>query len=193
MRRRRLVVAAFLVLAAAGGTAFTLRPTGSPGAGAPDQRALPSQHGTGIPSPTPANQPALDAAANQAKRIGGGYYSGAVVNDASGTVTLYLASAPDSVIKRLHALHPGVYVIQDAPRSRSAVTKLANELDVAALKAMGIDVTVWGPTEDGHLRVGVNSDVATAQAKLDALYGKGVIRVVHAEPIRLSPVRQEVG
>lgn len=185
MRRRRLAVAGLLLVAAAGGTALALRPAGSPGAGAHSLTSVASQRGPGSPGSTPANQPALDAAANQARKIGGTYYSGAVVNDASGTVTVYLARAPDSVVERLRALHPGVYVIRDAPRSRNAVTKLANGLDLAALEAMGIDVTVWGPTEDGHLRVGVAGHVATAQAKLDALYGKGVVRVVHAEPVRL--------
>jgi hypothetical protein len=133
---------------------------------------------------TPANQPFLDAAADRARRIAGrAYYTGAIVHDAANTVTLYLAHAPRSVVNRLNAAHPGVYVIHDdAPRPRSAISRLQNSLDTAALAKKGIDVVMYGPTEDGYLRVGVTSNVADAQAKLEAMYGPNIIRVVHAEP-----------
>lgn len=55
-----------------------------------------------------ANQPALDAAADDAQSIAGGaYYTDAVVDDAANTVDVYLASAPKTVLDRLAAAHPG--------------------------------------------------------------------------------------
>jgi hypothetical protein len=149
---------------------------------------------------TPANQSALDAAASAAARIAGrAYYTGAVIDDSANKVMIYLASAPPSVIDQLQAAHPGIYVIHDdAPRPRSAVTKLQNSLDWKALRSQGVDVVSTGPTEDGYLRVGVTSDVASAQTKLDALYGPNVIRVDKGQifddaPYRATPKRPSAG
>jgi hypothetical protein len=134
-------------------------------------------------SPTPADQPGLDAAAGAARKVAGAYYTSAVVNDPSNTVTLYLSHAPQSILDRLKAMHRGVYVIHnDAPRPLRAVMKLMRSFDPAALKAQGINVTSYGPTRDGYLRVGVASGVAEAQAKLNAIYGPGIIRVVMQAP-----------
>lgn len=128
---------------------------------------------------TPTDEPALDAAVDDAREIAGGaYYTGAVVDTGADTVTIYMAHAPQSVIDQLESTHPGIYVIQDnAPRSRSAVMEVANSIDMSALRAHGIDVVGWGPTEDGFLRVGVTSDVAAAQKAFDAQYGPNLIRV----------------
>jgi len=137
---------------------------------------------------TPPNQDALDADASDAQRIAGrSYYTGAVVHADTNTVDLYLAAAPESVIDQLNAEHPGIYVIHnDAPHTSATLLKLEAGLDDAALRAQGIDVSEWGPTEDGYLQVGVTSDVATAQAKLDEIYGPNVVRVFKAEPIMLA-------
>jgi hypothetical protein len=35
---------------------------------------------------------------------------------------------------------------------------------------------------DGHLKVGVEKNIAKAQAYFDAAYGRGFVRVVHDEP-----------
>ena len=100
------------------------------------------------------------------------------------TVELYLAGAPQSVIDQLEAAHPGIYVIHnDAPHTNATLLKLEADFDEAALRAQGIDVNQWGPTADGYLQVGVTSDVATAQAKLDQIYGPNVVHVFKAEPI----------
>jgi hypothetical protein len=132
---------------------------------------------------TPASQPHLDAVADQARKIAGSYYTSAIVHNDTNKVDVYLARAPRAVISQLEALHPTIYVIHnDAPHRLSSLTQLANSLDVKALKAEGIDVVQWGPTPDGYLQVGVTSDVATAQAKLDAMYGTGIIRVFKAQP-----------
>jgi hypothetical protein len=134
---------------------------------------------------TPANQAALDAAASYAERVAGQahVFTGVAVDDDSNTVIVHLAHAPASILAELRARHPGLYVIHnDAPRTLRDVKRIADELDPVALKAEGIRLVEWGPTQDGHLRVGVSSDVASAQAFLDARYGKGIIRVVHAEP-----------
>jgi hypothetical protein len=134
-------------------------------------------------STTPANQPALDAAANQARKISGSYYTSTVIHDDLDKVEVYLVNAPQSIISELQALHPDIYVIHNHARwSLSKLLKLENSLDLGALRSQGVDIVQVGPTSAGYLRVGVSSDVATAQAKLNEIYGGGIIQVVHAEP-----------
>ena len=131
---------------------------------------------------TPANQDALDAAADTAQKIAGGYYTGVVVSAATNSVTVYLAHAPQSVLDRLNTAHPGIYTIEnDAPRPLSAVMELMRSFSFDALKADGITISGFGPTQDGYLQVGVTAHVAEAQAKLDAKYGPGIIKVVEQE------------
>lgn len=134
---------------------------------------------------TPADQAALDAAAEDAQNVAGSsYYTGAVVNTDLNTVTIYLAAAPQSVIDQLDASHPGTYVIHnDAPATLSTLRQLENSIDVFSLRSQGIDIVSIGPTSDGYLNVGVSSDVATAQAKLDSMYGSGVVQVTRTDPI----------
>lgn len=138
---------------------------------------------------TPRNQEFLDPAADDARSIAGAaYYTGCIVNDPHNKDTLYLASAPQSVIDQLNAAHPGVYVIHnDAPRSRSAVLSLLDSLDLSALKSEGIDVLAWGATEDGYARIGVSGDVATAQRKFDAQYGPNVVQVYKSQVFVVAP------
>ena len=133
---------------------------------------------------TPANQPTLDVAAEDAQSIAGpGYFTGAAVNDAGDTVDLYLADAPQSVIEELKAQHPGTYVIHnDAPNTNAALLKLEASFDETRLNAQGIDVTAWGPSVDGYLQVGVTGDVGTAQSALDEIYGRNVVRVYQSQP-----------
>ena len=151
---------------------------------------------------TPPNQDALDADASDGQRIAGrGYYTGAAVHADTNTVDLYLADAPQSVIDQLNAKHPGIYVIHnDAPHTSATLLKLEAGFDDGSLRAQGIDVTEWGPTVDGYLQVGVTSDVATAQSKLDRIYGPGVVRVIKGESamfaddtVRAKPVGLLVG
>lgn len=129
---------------------------------------------------TPANQEALDAAASAAKRIATqAYFTGVEVDDPSNRVIVYLAHAPRSILARLRAARPGMYVIHDhAPRPLREVMRIMRTLSFAKLRARGIKVTGYGPTVDGYLQVGVSNGVAGAQARLDALYGRNVIRVV---------------
>jgi hypothetical protein len=134
---------------------------------------------------TPADQPALDAAAGYAERVAGAahVFSGVAVDDDANTVIVHLTRAPESVLAELRARHPGIYVIHnDAPRSLHAVMTIAHEIDPRALKTKGIAVVQWGPTQDGYLQVGVSSSVAKAQAFFNSKYGSGIVRVVHAEP-----------
>lgn len=99
------------------------------------------------------------------------------MDDPENTVTIYLAHAPRSLVARLEAAHPGIYVVHDdAPRPRHAVTRLMKSFDWNVLKPEGIRVVAIGPSEDGYLRVGVTSDVAKAQQRLDAIYGRNLIR-----------------
>lgn len=133
---------------------------------------------------TPANQPALDDAAQDANSIAGGsYFTGAAVDTTADTVTVYLHNAPQSVIDKLQAAHPGTYVIHnDAPATLSSLLQLKDSINPFALRADGIDVVSFGPTVDGHLAVGVSSDVATARSELDSKYPGGLIQVTRSEP-----------
>jgi hypothetical protein len=126
-----------------------------------------------------AVQSLLGAVAEDARSAAGdSYFTGCRLDQASETLELWLADAPDELLQRLEALHPGVYVIHnDAPRPLGAVEELRGSLDWWALKAEGIEVTEVGPSPDGYLRVGVLDDVEGAQAKLDAIHGHDVVRV----------------
>ncbi len=58
-----------------------------------------------------------------------------------------------------------------------------HSIDLSWLKPQGIEVTRIGPTVDGYISVGVNTDVAAAKAWFEAEYGDGLCRVFAAEPI----------
>lgn len=133
---------------------------------------------------TPANQDALDGAADDARRVAGAahVYTGASIDDTANQVVLYLAHAPQDVIDRLNAAHPGTYVIHnDAPRTAHELAVLQNALDFNVLEPEGIRIVSVGPSVDGYLEVGVTSKVAEAQARLDAKYGPNVVRVFLGE------------
>jgi hypothetical protein len=131
------------------------------------------------PDPTPANQPALDTAADDAQSVAGdSYYTDAVVNDDANTVDLYLANAPQSIIDQLQAMHPGVYVIHnDAAYPLAELLKAEDSLALTSLQSQGVTVLSVGPTPDGHLSFGVSTNAATAQSTLDALLGSGIPQV----------------
>ncbi len=136
----------------------------------------------GIVSPwdtSPPDQPALDAAANDAEAIAGTYYTEARVDDAADKVDLYLASAPQSVLDQLQAKHPGTYVIYNtAAHPLSELRRIENALPAEELQSEGIDVERIAPTPEGYLAVGIQSDnVQAAQSALDAIYGPGIIKV----------------
>lgn len=131
-----------------------------------------------------ATQDALDAAANDARSIAGTYLTGDAVHAGTNTVDLYLASAPQSVIDRLNAQHPGVYVIHnDAPNTGATLRNLTATFDPTPLEKQGIKVVEWGPTPEGYFQVGVTADVATAQAILDKTYGPSVVLAYQAQPL----------
>ena len=130
----------------------------------------------------PANQPALDAAANDAQSLAGGaYYTDSRVDAATNTVAVYLADAPQSIIDQLQATHPGAYVIHnDAAHPLSQLLQIQHALPLGALQTAtgSVDIVDDYPTSDGYLKVGVegNGDVQAAQEALDARYGPGIIR-----------------
>lgn len=146
---------------------------------------------------TPGDQPALDMAAGHAERVAGAahVFTGVVIDDPNDQVIVYLSHAPQSVIDKLEHGRPGTYVIHnDAPRTLHAVMEIDHKIKPAALKAQGIHVVEWGPTQTGYLRVGVTSHVAKAQAYFDAKYGRGVVRVFHGEQaVPVSDVLQTGG
>ena len=129
------------------------------------------------------NQPQASAAADDAKPVAGEYYTGLVNHHELGTCEVYLANAPESVVNRLHAMHPGVYVIHnDAPRSLKEIEEIRERIDMAVLRDAGISIHQIGPTPDGYVQVAVERDALGAQAKLDEMFGPDVIRV-HEELI----------
>jgi hypothetical protein len=142
---------------------------------------------------TPANQPALDAAADDARAIAGdSYYASAVVDDEANTVTLYLAHAPQGVVDRLNAAHPGIYVIRNtAAFSEAKALALEDAISgrIPAWAAAGVRIGYLRPMLDGHLQVGVRSDVAGAASRLGAQYGPAVRVVADTEPAHFTAWR----
>jgi hypothetical protein len=131
-------------------------------------------------------QEVLDAAAEDARKVAGdAHYTGCRVRNESENVELWLFDAPLPVLQELEAARPGVYVIHnDAPRPYAAVLELMDTLKVEfqTLRAEGINVVGWGPTQDGYLHVEVMGDVPTAQARLDTMFGSNVAQVEYGEP-----------
>jgi hypothetical protein len=128
----------------------------------------------------------LHAAADDARRVvGESHYTGSRLRQESETVELWLCDAPPHVLRKLEAIHPGVYAIHnDAPRTFNELLELMHSIDLSALRSRGIEVNQIGPRNEGHLGVGVSSDVAAAQAWFEGEYGDGLFRVFAAEPIR---------
>ena len=129
----------------------------------------------------------LGEAADDARRVvGEAQYTGCRVRQEWEKLELWLFNVPPQVLEELEAIHPGVYAIRDAPRSEAAVFELMDVLggELERLKMAGIRVVGYGPTVDGYLRVAVMGDLPTAQARLDAMFGKNVARVEYGEPLR---------
>lgn len=127
------------------------------------------------------NQPHVSAAANDVRPVVGEYYTGLANHHYLGTCEVYLANAPKSVLSRLRAMHPGVYVIHnDAPRSLREMEEIVERIDMPALRDAEMSIHQKGPTQHGYVRVAVERDAAAAQAELDEMFGPDVIRVVEA-------------
>jgi len=136
------------------------------------------------------NQAHVSAAADDVRPVAGKYYTGLVNHHHLGTCEVYLASAPESVLGRLRAMHPGVYVIHnDALRSLAEIEEIIERIDVPALRDAGISIHQIGPTQHGYVRVAVERDAPAAQAKLDAMLGPDVIRVVEEPMAHTLPHR----
>jgi Trypsin len=178
------VVVALLGVQAAGGASSAPRVVSAQRhvsrAAAPDPSSL-----------TPSNQPALDAAADDARAlVPSTFFAGVVVDDDANVVDVYMAHAPLSVIDQLQAMHPGLYVIHNAaPSARSDVLARLSSLDVPALAARGVAVVSWGPTEDGRMQIGVSSALSTAQTVLAQLFGSQSLSVYPTSPIYKTTYR----
>ncbi len=132
------------------------------------------------------NQPHVSAAADDVRTVAGEYCTGLVNHHHLGTCEVYLANAPESVLSRLRAKHPGVYVIHnDAPRSLTEIEEIIERIDVPALRDAGMSIHQIGPTQHGYVRVAVERDVPAAQAEFDAMFGPDVVRVVEEPMVRL--------
>ena len=124
------------------------------------------------------NQPHVSAASDDARPIAGEYYTGLWNHHDLGTCEVWLAGAPQSIVDRLHAMHPGIYVIHnDAPRSLREIEEIRDRVHTAAWQDPEISYHGNGPTHDGYLHVSVDADAAGAQAKLDEMFAPGLIRV----------------
>src|ERR1700752_3268774 len=63
-----------------------------------------------------------EAAAHARRAAGEAHYTGCRVRQESETLELWLFNAPSQVLKELHEIRPGVYLIHnDAPRPRPTV------------------------------------------------------------------------
>lgn len=131
-----------------------------------------------------AIQTMLGEAADDARSVAGdAHYTGCRVRQALEKLELWLFDAPPQLVQELEAIRPGVYLIHnDAPRPYTVVFDLMRALPVDRLRAEGIRVVGYGPTQDGHLHVRVMGDIPPAQARLDAMYGEGVAQVEYGEP-----------
>ena len=142
---------------------------------------------------TPPNQPFLDAAADDARALAGdAFFSNAVVDNQANTVTIYLAHAPQAVIDRLTAAQPSTYVIDNtAAFSEAVVLKVEDAIGgrIPSWAAAGVRIRSLRPTLDGHLEVGVDSNVADAASRLGAQYGRALRVVQDTEPTYLTAWR----
>jgi hypothetical protein len=114
-----------------------------------------------------ARQGRLDAAATYAERVAGAthVFGGDRVDDQANKVVLYLVRAPQSVIDELQKSRPDTYVIHnDAPRTWGSLRQVQRSLDFAAWKARGVNIVMSELTLNGYLDVGVNTNIAKAQA-----------------------------
>ena len=131
---------------------------------------------------TPSDQPGLNAAANAAQKIiGNHYFTYAIVNTRTDTVSVYLDHAPTVLVSRLRAVRPGRYLIHNSSaHPESALLRLQNAISakVLAWKAKGVRLGYLQPTPAGYDQVGVQSDVDRARSLLTAAYGQNWIRVV---------------
>lgn len=135
-----------------------------------------------------SNVPLVQAAATDAKSVAGEYYTGLRNHHDRGTCEVWLANAPQAVLDRLHAMHPGVYEIHnDAPRSRNEVEQIIKRIDIAALRETGMSIHGKGPTERGYVEIAVERDAPGARAVFDEMFGRRVVRVVEEPMGRALP------
>jgi hypothetical protein len=129
------------------------------------------------------NQPHVSAAADDVRSVAGEYYTGLVNHHHLCACEVYLANAPQSVVDRLRAMHPGVYVIHnDAPRSLNEMEEIIGRIDMPALRDGGMSIHGIGPTQHGYVHVAVERDGPGAQTTFDEMFGPDVVRVVE-EPM----------
>jgi hypothetical protein len=151
-------------------------------AGGPSHAGVTSHRASAAPSLAPPNQAALDAAADEARAIAGdSHFTDVAIHTDTNLVDVYLSNAPQAVLDRLRALHPGTYVFHNGaahPRTPLLKMEAAISAHVQSWAAAGVHIGFLRPTPDGRLEIGVTSDVGTAASKLGATYGKGWIRVV---------------
>jgi len=136
----------------------------------------------GAVSDTPANQPLLDALADQAEATAGDALGGVAVDLARNQVDVYLVPGPRAASAKaeLLKLHPGYYVFHTAAHSRTAVLAAAQiiagnlrELGSASIQVASVEVTL-----DGHLSLGVlQGDLWEAGSLADQLVGPGLTTV----------------
>jgi hypothetical protein len=124
-----------------------------------------------------------EAAADARSVAGDAHFTGCRVRQELEKLELWLFDASPQLLQELQAVRPSVFMIHnDAPRPYTAVLELMDALPVEQLRADGIRIVGYGPTQDGHLHVRVMGDVPPAQARLDAMYGANFAQVEYGEP-----------
>jgi hypothetical protein len=132
----------------------------------------------------------LDGIAAKAQADAGSYYANVSIDIPDDAVDVYMAGAPPSVVAAVASdsidatttsASGTVVTHNDAAHPLTAVQALQQEVVATVptiLSSVNIEVRHIVPTLDGHLEVGVASDIATAQQYFDSLYGAGWITVV---------------
>jgi len=120
----------------------------------------------------------LGEAAADARRVAGAaHYTGCHVHQESETLELWLFNAPPEVLQELEAIRPGVYVIHnDATHPLSELLTVQRSINLGAMRSLGIQVTKFGPRNDGYIWVEVITDLAAARAWFEAEYGPDLFR-----------------
>jgi hypothetical protein len=188
INRRRTLCAAAVATALAGGL---LLATANAAAG----DATGASSSAANLSVAPVDWAANEAIVNLAQKIetmAGQNFTASNVDTVADKVDVYLANAPQALSDQLTSAFPGQVRLHTAIRSAAQQQALQLQVgdSVPALRARGVDVRTITPDPDGHLTVGVASDVDAAATLLTAQFSDPSLRVVaDSRNIQLTTLR----
>lgn len=122
----------------------------------------------------------VDPIADQATATAGSSFVSVRVDLATRTVALSMYQPPASLTAALASRFGAAIEVHAAANPASAIdaAKKSVEANLSQWLEQGVVVRHLTTTFDGHLEIGVASDVASAQTLLDASFGKGLVSVV---------------